>query len=126
MTYGDIMAMMAEINLPFAYDHFSEGESPPPPFLVFLLPGTDNFVADGITYAQIVEVAIELYTDSKEPPIERHIEQVLEAHEIPWDKYEAWIDSEKLYEVRYEFNTLYEWEDEDEKSPEDDDGEDDG
>lgn len=125
MTYDDIMSMMTETGLPFAYDHFAEGESPPPPFLIFLLPGTDNFMADGVTYAQISEVAVELYTDLKLPPLERKLEQIFEAHEIPWDKHETWIEEEKLYEVRYEFDTLYEWE-EDEDSPEPDEDEDDG
>ena len=33
MKYEDVMAMLTECNLPFAYDHFAEGESPDPPFL---------------------------------------------------------------------------------------------
>jgi len=33
MKYEDVMTMMTECNLPFAYDHFAEGESPDPPFL---------------------------------------------------------------------------------------------
>ena len=28
-------------------DHFAEGESPDPPFICYLLPGSDNFSADG-------------------------------------------------------------------------------
>ena len=44
MTYDEIVAMVEEIGLPNAYDHFAEGESPPPPFVIFLLPGTDNFM----------------------------------------------------------------------------------
>ena len=27
MTYEEVVAMMEEMNLPFAYDHFVEGES---------------------------------------------------------------------------------------------------
>ena len=39
MTYEQIAAMMEEVGLPFAYHHFAEGESPNPPFLLFLSPG---------------------------------------------------------------------------------------
>ena len=39
MTYEQIAAMMEEMGLPFAYHHFAEGESPNPPFLLFLSPG---------------------------------------------------------------------------------------
>ena len=108
MTYDEIAAMVEEIGLPNAYDHYAEGESPPPPFVLFLLPGTDNFMADGEVYEQVTEVSIELYTDLKMPPLEAKVERVLAAHDIPWDKTEVWIEDEKLYEVRYELEVLYE------------------
>ena len=115
MTYSEIMAMLTETGLPFAYDHFAEGESPEPPFLLFLFPGTNNFIADGITYAQITEVSVELYTDEKYPPLEKCLEDVFAAHNQPWDKSETWIEEEKLYEVLYEFSVLFEPEDEPEE-----------
>ena len=43
----ELMRIMEETALPFAYDHFAEGESPSPPFLCFLCPGSNNFGADG-------------------------------------------------------------------------------
>ncbi|MBR0379848.1 MAG: hypothetical protein IJH62_04720 [Mogibacterium sp.] len=112
MTYDEIAAMVEEIGLPSAYDHYAEGESPPPPFVLFLLPGTDNLMADGEVYEQVTEVSIELYTDLKMPPLEAKVERVLAAHDIPWDKTEVWIEDEKLYEVRYELEVLYELTDE--------------
>ena len=108
MTYDEIAAMVEEIGLPNAYDHYAEGESPDPPFVLFLMPGTDNFMADGEVYEQVTEVSIELYTDLKMPPLEAKVERVLAAHDIPWDKTEVWIEDEKLYEVRYELEVLYE------------------
>lgn len=50
MTHEEVMAMMEEIGLPYAYHHFAEGESPDPPFAVFLYPGSNNFSADGKVY----------------------------------------------------------------------------
>ena len=55
-----LIQMMTESGLPFAYDHFAEGESPEPPFVCYLLPGSDNFAADGAVYYKISEVHIEL------------------------------------------------------------------
>ncbi len=46
MTYEEINEMMLEMGLPFAYHHFAEGESPKPPFLIFLSPGENTFSAD--------------------------------------------------------------------------------
>ena len=99
----DLMQLMEEIGIPYAYDHFAERESPDPPFITFLLPGSDNFAADGKVYLKIDEVHIELYTDEKNPETEALVEDVLDAHEIFYDKTEVWIESEKLYEVLYSF-----------------------
>ena len=99
----ELLTIMAETHLPFAYDHFAEGESPDPPFICYLLPGSDNFSADGKVYYKISEVHIELYTDTKDPSCESAVEAVLDAHDIFYDKTEVWIDSEKLYEVMYTF-----------------------
>jgi hypothetical protein len=100
-----LLELMAEIDIPSAYDHFAEGESPDPPFIIYLLPGSDNFAADGKVYFRITEVHIELYTDEKNPEVEALVEAVLDAHGIFYDKTEVWIDSEKLYEVLYSFET---------------------
>ena len=103
MKLAEIASMVSEMGMPFAYDHFAEGEGPDPPFVCFLTPGSDNFAADGGVYFKINEVRIELYTDHKDPGAEAAVEQVLDCHEIFYDKSEVWIESEKLYEVMYSF-----------------------
>ena len=86
MTYDDVITMLEEAGLPLAYDHFAEGESPDPPFLVFLYPGSDNMFADDTVFKKIDEL----------------IEDILIAHDLPYEKSEVWIESEKLYEVLYQ------------------------
>lgn len=100
-----IISILNEIGLPYAYDHFTEGESPNPPFICYLLPGSDNFAADGRVYYKIDDVHIELYTDYKNTELELKVEEVLDRYNIFYDKSEVWIDSEKLYEVMYQFET---------------------
>ena len=102
MKHEEVLKMMEEMKLPFAYDHFVEGESPEPPFLVFLYPKAANFAADGIAYFKITQLDIELYTDLKNPELEETIEAVLLKYGIFYGKSETWIESEKLYEVLYE------------------------
>ena len=58
-----LLKILSEMALPFAYDHFAKGESPNPPFICYLLPGSDNFSADGRVYYKINEVHIELYDE---------------------------------------------------------------
>ena len=103
MTIEELAAMLQKMEIPFAYDHFAEGESPEPPFICYLLPGSDNFAADGMAYFKISEVRIELYTDRKDLAVEHKVEDVLDGQEIFYDKTEVWIQSEKLYEVLYSF-----------------------
>ena len=100
----ELMEIMKETGLPFAYDHFAEGESPDPPFITFLLPGSNNFAADGRVYMKINEVHIELYTDEKNPETEALVEDVLDDHEGFCEKTEVWIESEKRYEGLYSFD----------------------
>ena len=102
MTYEEIHEMMQETGLPFAYHHFAEGESPQPPFLLFLSTGEHAFGADNTMYYSFKQLDIELYTDKKSPEVEKHIEEILRQHHIFYNKTEAWIESERLYEVLYE------------------------
>ena len=98
-----IVKILEETGLPFAYDHFAEGESPAPPFICYLVPNSDNFSADGKVYYKINELHIELYTDCKDLSAEQKLEDVLDANGIYYEKSEVWIESEKLYEVLYTF-----------------------
>lgn len=106
MTYQDVLDMLDETGLPSAYHHFAEGESPDPPFLVFLFPESDNFGADNRVYQKIDVLNIELYTDRKDPEIEADVEAVLSNHDLFYNKSEVWIESEKLYEVMYSTEVL--------------------
>ena len=103
MTIEQIAAMLQETGIPFAYDHFAEGESPEPPFICYLLPGSDNFAADGKVYFKINEVRIELYTDKKDESVEKQVEDVLDGRGVFYNKSEVWIAEERLYEVLYSF-----------------------
>lgn len=101
----ELLTIMSEIDIPSAYDHFAEGESPAPPFICYLIPGSDNFAADGKAYFKAEQVHLELYTDRKDPDTEKLVEAVLDSHGIFYDRTEVWIESEKLYEVLYYFET---------------------
>ncbi len=99
-----LLSVLDSIGIPYAYDRFAEGESPEPPFLCYLLPGSSNFSADGKVYHRISEVRLEMYTDFKDLASERKVEDALDAAGIFYNKTETWIDSEKLYEVLYSFD----------------------
>ena len=98
-----ILSILNALGIPFAYDHFAQGESPDPPFICYLIPGTNNFSADGVAYYKINQFNIELYTYLKDLSLERKIEEALDEASIFYNKSETWIESESLYEVLYTF-----------------------
>lgn len=101
---NEIAKIIKEMGISFAYDHFAEGESPDPPFICYLIPGSDNFAADGIVWHKINEVRIELYTDKKDLSVEELVTAVLDKHGIFYNQTEVWIEDEKLYEVAFTFS----------------------
>ena len=102
MSFEEIVTMIGGMGLPFAYHHFAEGESPEPPFLIYVTPGSNNFGADGKVYFKAKQLDLELYTDKKMPELEEQVEAVLDTYELFYEKTETYIESEKLYEVLYE------------------------
>ena len=106
VSHSDILSMLEETGLPAAYDHFAEGESPAPPFLVFLYPSSDNFAADGSVYKKINVLHVELYTDLKRPDVEENIESIFDKYGLYYEKSEVWISDERLYEILYTMEIL--------------------
>ena len=106
MTEKDVFQMVKSIGLPAAYHHFDEGQSPEPPFAVYLNPGTNNFSADGEVYQGINQLDIELYTDKKDIDAEKRVEAVLKEHGFFYEKNETYIETEKMYEVLYEMEVV--------------------
>ena len=100
----ELLAIVQEIGYPNAYDHFVEGEAPELPYILYLVPESNNFAADNYAYFKVNEVHIELYTDRKDLTAEQKVEAVLDRHGIFYNRSETWIESEQLYEVLYYFD----------------------
>jgi hypothetical protein len=98
-----ITTLLQQTGLPFAYDHFAEGDSPDPPFLCWMTSQSDHFSADGYTYLKVSEVHLELYTDRKDLAAEKKVEDALDNAGIFYSRSEVWIETEQLYEVLYIF-----------------------
>ena len=103
-----LLEIISEIDIPSAYDHFGENESPSPPFITYLLPGSDNFSADGRVYFRISEIHIELYTDEKDFALEKTVETLLNANELVFRKEQTYLDSERMHETIYTTEVILE------------------
>ena len=62
----ELVKIIEEMDIPFAYDHFAEGESPDPPFITYLLPDDDNFAADGKVYYKTYHLLFQKILTMKE------------------------------------------------------------
>lgn len=96
----DLYDELAEVY-PTAYWSFPVGQNVTPPYIVYFENGTDNFGADNKTYHIRREISVELYTRHKDPDAEEAVEAVFDALELFWDKTEAFLDDENVYEVIY-------------------------
>ena len=99
MTTQEVSRMIADIGIPYAYYQFSEATAKPPPFICFYYPNSADLMEDNINYAKINALTIELYTDSKDFELEKQVEDVLAAHELPYTREETYIDTERMYLV---------------------------
>lgn len=102
MTKERIEEILAETGIPFAYHHFTEENAVDPPFIVYLNDESSNFYADGVVYAVISSINIELYTDEKDHKLEEKIENVFKEYNVAWEKEEIYIESEQMYEILYQ------------------------
>lgn len=85
-----------------AYRAFPVNEAPEFPYICIMATQTDNFMADNHVYEVIQGVEIELYSEMKDLEAESALEATLNENDIPWQKYEEYIDSEEMYQITYD------------------------
>lgn len=115
MTLQKIYEMLSSTGYPVAFHHFEEstGENlppeeqgaPEPPFVVYLVPNNNDISADGIVAVKVPHIRVELYTTAKDLQAETKVEQALKDNRIFYEKTEAAIESENIYQAAYEFDT---------------------
>lgn len=101
MTFIEVKQMIESIGLPFTYDSFPNNIAPTPPYIVFNYPQNDDFGADNTNYVSIDVLNIELYSASKDFANEQTIEAVLTQNGFYYEKSEAYIRSENLFQITY-------------------------
>lgn len=98
MTHEAVKRMIEDIGLPYAYDRFPQKAAPGgPPFICFLYTHSDNFSADGVVYQRIEALRIELYTDAKDPALEKRVADALTAAGLCYDRDEDYIEAERMH-----------------------------
>lgn len=110
MTYLEVTGIIEDLaealNCDYAYYKFDKENATNPPFIIYRYDDSDDFSADNTNYVGVRELIIEFYSDNKDFAKEKIIEDLLKEHEIPFERSEVWIDSEKMYEISYNMEVL--------------------
>lgn len=106
MSTEDVITMIGQMQLPYAYHHFAEGEAPVLPYLIYTYPESIPYAADDGVYEQGSSLQLELYSETRDLPIERRIEHMLDVNDLVYRKSEVYIESEQLYEIIYEMEVV--------------------
>lgn len=110
MLLREIDPLIQSIGLPYAYYAFkrpsSGGVAQAPPYIVYLSPGRSDLYADNSNYKHILDLDIELYTETKRYDLEQAVETVLANNGLTYSKTEAVIDSEGLFQILYQTEVL--------------------
>ena len=105
MSVEQIEMILDKMDIPYRYHHFTQKEMKDInlPIIVWIIPGTSNFYADGHTYHKIRKLDIELYTEEKDWELEEKLENILTEQGIAWEQtVSEWIESERMWESLYE------------------------
>lgn len=106
MNRTEFIQMVETIDIPHIYYSFPVNEAPKLPYFVWYFAGTDNFGADDMTYSEILNPVIELYTSGKNFETENTIETVLNAAGLFWNKTEQYLTTEEMFMITYEIGDI--------------------
>ena len=76
-------------------------ELPELPAMLYVMPETNGFFADGVVYTPLVQCDIYLYTREKDFAREDAVMDTLKAAGIGYSRSEAYITTEEMYEIRF-------------------------
>lgn len=100
MTEYELSAILKKLGLPVAYRLFETRQDVP--FIVYYLVETESMGADDEMYFVDERYNVELYTAQKSPDLELQIESILVDNGIFYEKSEAYIEKEKVFEILYQ------------------------
>jgi hypothetical protein len=101
LTLSELKTLLNSSGITFKYHHWDK--PPTLPFGVYITPSSENFKADGKVAQEFNNVIAELYTAKKDPATEKEIKDVLDGAGIFYETNETYIESEKMYQISYEF-----------------------
>jgi len=109
MTQTDLFNALVSLGMPVAYGQFigtPKNPVPAPPFICYQFTDDADFKADNQNYIEISNFQIELYTPKKDLTKEQLVQDKLKELRLPYSKLEAWLDTEKMWQILYKIQIM--------------------
>lgn len=103
-TLDELYEQLKTLGIPVAYRVFPKDENPTLPFLVFYRDGTTSLRADNHNFYDIPYVVVELYCETVDELLEIALEAIFEDMELPYEKYQVYIEEEQMELVGYDIS----------------------
>lgn len=103
MELSEIYAKLCTLGIPVAYLKFDKPQKLP--FISYLEAGTEIQGADGYNLYRRVTIRIELYSEKKNPELERKIEGLFRSAEIEKDG-DTYLNEESMFMTVFSFETI--------------------
>lgn len=103
MELDEIYAKLCTLGIPVAYLQFSKPQKLP--FIVYFESGTEIQGADNYNLYRRTKIKIELYSEKKNPDLERKIENLFRSVEIEKDG-DTFLQKENMFMSVFEFETI--------------------
>ena len=104
MTRKEVADMVAAMNFPWRYSHFSQ--TPTPPYVVYYYPSENDVMADNSNYVNKRQLFVELFTKAKDATSEAAVEAELKKSGLSWYKQTDFVNDEKLFQTTYEMEVI--------------------
>lgn len=103
MELEEIYEKLCTLNIPVAYIQFNKPQKLP--FIAYLEAGTEIHGADHYNLYRRVTIRIELYSEKKNPCLERKIESLFRSVEIDKDG-DIYLETENIFLTVFSFTTI--------------------
>lgn len=108
MSLEEIYEKLCTLGIPVAYLQFSKPQKLP--FIAYLEAGTEIQGADNYNLFRRTRIKIELYSENKNPELERKIENLFRTVEI--EKYgDTYLNEERMFMTVFSFEAIQKMED---------------
>lgn len=108
MELSEIYEKLCTLGIPVAYLQFSKPQKLP--FIAYLEAGTEIQGADNYNLYRRTKIRIELYSEKKNPDLERKIENLFRSVEIEKDG-DTYLQTENMFMTVFSFETIQKMED---------------